>query len=242
MTYPCAIIKDLLPLYIDAVCNEESTRAVEEHLSGCEKCKSLYEAMAAKDDFAENHRTVSEDIKRANSLKKVKFVINKKIILSSAAAVIFISLILNFLFNFPLKTVSPNDVFISAKVYSLAENTKSPSDKNFAAESEYIFSDESDTSDIVTVTIPELGNIKISEEAVKKCKFVTSVSVNSEYFLRTIKQKTKGDTIYISAFKTTLLNNKAKNYQKTAKTLEFKEIKKIIYADSKGKKTVLWEK
>lgn len=27
MTYPCGIIRDLLPLYIDDVCNEESKQA-----------------------------------------------------------------------------------------------------------------------------------------------------------------------------------------------------------------------
>ena len=45
MKYPCGIIKDLLPLYVDEVCNEESRQVVENHLTECEACRKYYEAM-----------------------------------------------------------------------------------------------------------------------------------------------------------------------------------------------------
>ena len=45
MKYPCGIIKDLLPLYIDDVCAPESKEAIEAHLSDCAGCKHFYEAM-----------------------------------------------------------------------------------------------------------------------------------------------------------------------------------------------------
>lgn len=41
----CDIIKDLIPLYIDGVCSLESRYTVETHLTKCESCKALYEAM-----------------------------------------------------------------------------------------------------------------------------------------------------------------------------------------------------
>lgn len=87
-----------------------------------------------------------------------------------------------------------------------------------------------------------LLNKKSSEDTIEKCKYATVVSISSEYFLRTIKQETKGDTIYISAFKTTLFNNKAENYQKTMNSLEFNEINKIIFVDDNEKETVMWSK
>lgn len=37
----CDIIKDLLPLYCDGVCSEETSRAVEEHLTTCPVCRAL---------------------------------------------------------------------------------------------------------------------------------------------------------------------------------------------------------
>lgn len=39
MEKTCEIIKDLLPLYIDGVCSEDSKNAVEEHIKTCEDCK-----------------------------------------------------------------------------------------------------------------------------------------------------------------------------------------------------------
>ena len=70
--------------------------------------------------------------------------------------------------------------------------------------------------------------------------FMKKLVTNCHY--RTIKQETKGDTIYIYSFKTTLFNNKAENYQKTMNSLEFKEINKIIFVDDNEKETVLWSK
>lgn len=35
----CEIIKDMLPLYYDNVCSDDSKRMVEEHLSKCNNCK-----------------------------------------------------------------------------------------------------------------------------------------------------------------------------------------------------------
>ncbi len=42
---PCEIVQDLLPLYIDNTCTEDSRAYVEEHLASCESCRAMYEAM-----------------------------------------------------------------------------------------------------------------------------------------------------------------------------------------------------
>lgn len=44
--YPCGLVRDLLPLYFDNVCGEESRRIVEEHLRECSECTRLSEQMA----------------------------------------------------------------------------------------------------------------------------------------------------------------------------------------------------
>lgn len=41
----CSVIYDLLPLYIDGICSEESRSIVEEHLTECPDCRKKYEAM-----------------------------------------------------------------------------------------------------------------------------------------------------------------------------------------------------
>lgn len=41
----CKIIKDLIPLYIDACCSKESADIVKEHIKFCPECSALYESM-----------------------------------------------------------------------------------------------------------------------------------------------------------------------------------------------------
>ena len=41
----CNVIMDLLPLYVDECCSEESERLVAEHLEACESCYKIYDQM-----------------------------------------------------------------------------------------------------------------------------------------------------------------------------------------------------
>lgn len=41
----CNVIMDLIPLYVDACCSQESRQMVQEHLAGCEACRRAYDAM-----------------------------------------------------------------------------------------------------------------------------------------------------------------------------------------------------
>ena len=245
MTYPCGIIRDLLPLYIDDVCNEESKQAVENHLSECEKCRNYYESMKSTEGFVAKENDNSEDMKMANNLKNVKSKINKKIrniVLGAVAAMVFVIVGVTLLFNVALKEVSPDDVIVSANVYSFEELIENSASNVPNSESVTIYSDDSDNSQKIEVRIPEIGEITVTEDTIEKNKYVTVFSVSSEYFIRTIKHEIKGDTIYISAFKTTLLNNKAESYQKTMTSLQFSEINRIVFVEDDGKEIVLWSK
>ena len=231
MNYPCEIIRDVLPLYIDEVCNIETKQAVEKHLAECKKCREYYEAMKSTDGFVENKSDTSEDIKIASGLKNIKNTINKKIrniVLGAVAATLVVIVGFNLLFNVAIKNVSPEDISISADVYSLAELIENPVDN--------------DNSKAIEVKIPQLGTMKLTEDTIKKCEYVTVISVGSEYFIRAIKSEVKDNTLYINAFNTTLLNNKAQNYQKQFSYLELQEINQIVYADSDGTETVLWSR
>ncbi len=62
MRIPCEIITDLLPLYIDGVCGEETKGYVKEHLETCDSCSQKYRYMTA--DVAEPPMSLTEDEKR----------------------------------------------------------------------------------------------------------------------------------------------------------------------------------
>lgn len=43
----CNVVKDLIPLYIDKCCSDESAQEVEKHLCECNECKAVFESMNA---------------------------------------------------------------------------------------------------------------------------------------------------------------------------------------------------
>lgn len=46
----CNIVKDLIPLYIDDCCSEESATIVKDHIENCTSCKGIFESMNASSD------------------------------------------------------------------------------------------------------------------------------------------------------------------------------------------------
>ncbi len=48
MKLECGIARDLLPLYVDGLCSEESRVALEQHLQECEGCQACYQRMRAE--------------------------------------------------------------------------------------------------------------------------------------------------------------------------------------------------
>lgn len=46
----CNVVKDLIPLYIDDCCSEESAKIVKDHLENCTSCKEIFESMNASSD------------------------------------------------------------------------------------------------------------------------------------------------------------------------------------------------
>jgi len=48
MIFTCNIIADLLPLYADGICSEDTKTVVEHHAAECEECRKKLEAMASE--------------------------------------------------------------------------------------------------------------------------------------------------------------------------------------------------
>ena len=247
MTYPCGIIKDLLPLYIDDVCNEESRQAVETHLSEGAACRNCYEAMKSTENFMEKPNDNGEDMKMANSLKNVKKKINKrviKVVLSVIAVAVACITGYHLLFVAAVKDVPFEAVSVSANVYAVEELIENLEGEVLDSDSVVISADENDNSEPVAVRIPEIGDalIQITENTMDKYDSLSIITVQSDYFLRDIEKDRKGDTIYITGIKTTLLNNKATAFQSNICTLEFGEINQIVYVDSNGTESILWSR
>ena len=73
-TKNCEVIRDLLPLYIDHICSEESQRMVEEHLECCDECKKLYENLSnpVRQNISEPELDSREAFKAMNRKWRIK--------------------------------------------------------------------------------------------------------------------------------------------------------------------------
>lgn len=71
MNYTCGIIDDLLPLYVDGACSEESKAAIEAHLASCNVCREKLERMQAETVASEIIKS-SGEIAVAKYAKKVR--------------------------------------------------------------------------------------------------------------------------------------------------------------------------
>lgn len=73
MNCPCSLIQDLLPLYHDGACSEETGKIVEEHLSACARCKDFYNCLCEADEMVfDDAPDAALEMKKAASFRAVK--------------------------------------------------------------------------------------------------------------------------------------------------------------------------
>lgn len=87
MKYPCNLIQDLLPLYYDGVCSEESREIVEAHLSECPSCKAYLAAIQDADKTISLPNTEEQEKKKAASFQSVRKRLRRKQLLIAVACV-----------------------------------------------------------------------------------------------------------------------------------------------------------
>jgi len=86
MKIPCEIVKDLLPLYHDDVCSNESRTTVEEHLLEYDTCKKYLDSMNS--DFIETNAEKAAEQAKSDILKGIKKKLLRKNVIISAISVI----------------------------------------------------------------------------------------------------------------------------------------------------------
>ncbi len=64
----CEIIKDLLPLYHDGVCSDQSKQLVDEHLEECESCRAELAQIAANVQLQPQQPTAKEEDKAIKNI------------------------------------------------------------------------------------------------------------------------------------------------------------------------------
>jgi hypothetical protein len=89
----CDIIKDLLPLYCDGVCSEETSRAVEEHLTTCPACRTLLDEMRREPVMPEPIQTQAKQEAKVLQGVKRKFSLRRRLSVLAVALVAMVALV-----------------------------------------------------------------------------------------------------------------------------------------------------
>ena len=83
----CAIVRDLLPSYVEGLTEEKTNRAVAAHLAQCADCARRYQAMTAPGDGVH-----TEEAREVDYLKAVRRRNRNKVILAVAAVLLLVTL------------------------------------------------------------------------------------------------------------------------------------------------------
>lgn len=85
MNISCEIIADLIPLYLEGICSEESKKLVEEHLLSCHSCSEMVKRMQTD---CEMEQKIDMNLQEAESIRNLSQKWNKQLILSALAGIL----------------------------------------------------------------------------------------------------------------------------------------------------------
>ena len=117
MKISCEIIKDILPLYAEELCSDETRQFVEEHLKRCEVCTGL--ADDSNDHIFDISDSKNDDEKSANILQEVKKKLQNSILFISFAVVLWLVVIrsvVTYYFDDGFSPVLYSEIAISAEL------------------------------------------------------------------------------------------------------------------------------
>jgi predicted anti-sigma-YlaC factor YlaD len=100
MNISCELIKDLLPLYLDGVCSNNSKTAVEEHLAVCDTCRTELQNMQSNLPIGGTGRNLKEAEAVKNLSKRWKKGMMKSLIKGALIALAVIAIIAIIIFIF----------------------------------------------------------------------------------------------------------------------------------------------
>ena len=86
----CGIIKDLLPLYVDQVCSDESKELIDQHLLECENCKSYLNLLREAQDVEDAAYDEEKESRKVKMMVRMK----RKLFFRNILVAVFTVLIL----------------------------------------------------------------------------------------------------------------------------------------------------
>lgn len=122
MDISCNVIKDLIPIYVDDICSEETKKMVEEHVQNCKGCRDFLQLMKfpVDDVVLEDKNEVLKAQKPFKKINKIHFIkITVAVILAVIITMISMLVITNvgYMYDF----LFPQQVSVIDEKYATGE-------------------------------------------------------------------------------------------------------------------------
>lgn len=88
MKVSCKLVEDLLPLYIDGVCSEDSSMIVKEHITQCAECSDKFKAQMG--DVIVEQVDIEKNLESVKPFKKIKLKENISKVIIASMVVLFL--------------------------------------------------------------------------------------------------------------------------------------------------------
>lgn len=168
MSMQCEVIRDLLPLYQDGVCSEQSVQLVEEHLTECPACAQMLETI--RTEVSVHRAATPEDISASVAMRALLLRWRRsKLLLTITCVVVAVALTLigdaayNALFRQDTVPIPASQVEVAYIYRELntgdlnfrlrIKDGKAPLGSSWQGFSNVLFGIDSDTDDMYTTTL-----------------------------------------------------------------------------------------
>ena len=118
----CEVIQDILPLYHDNVCSEQSRKLVEEHISTCSSCKSILDSLA-DEEVNESIHSEAQDILKRHAKKEKTTAMKTGFVI---AGILMIPIIISVILTLPGYSDWKTDAVLIASMLLVAGITVVP--------------------------------------------------------------------------------------------------------------------
>ena len=222
------MIKDLLPLYIDGLCSDETDKIIKDHLDNCKECKNAYDAMISEVPGNDSDKVSPEKIDSGTSdiqlIKKVSHDVKQKAnrsgLIAILAVIIAVFMILGY--TVPIVPVSKDDIKIELTCPHLIADSEPVSYYDISQKAIVVYEHDKDLSECSFMyVVPDKDYYGMPEE------FCMAVDVeylntddNGKMYTDMVKLINLSSTKPIKSYKTDVSTLKSKEVILTIKSVK----------------------
>ena len=192
----CAVVRDLLPNYIENLVSDETKNYIDNHISNCNECKETLKLMEENNNDVEK---IINNIEEKAEIKLIKKVKTRKIIIK-VITIILLSILLSYAIYFAIRFIPINSV--RAKTYNKIQELKEMDNYKLTIEKIGKITDEILEKE---TTIYYYKDGKYKEESTRSMTFFYD---NGEYIADGITKNDNTKIMYYSDGNTNIVTKK----------------------------------